>query len=227
MTNPDPHGSQGQPPQGYPQGGYPLAGAPQGYPQAGQPQGHLQGGYPQAGQPQGYPQASYPSFPAAGPMAEGEPTPRPRSVDLSFLLWLVSAGLSVLTLIVSNLNIEATVVESAARLTEAGLPVDPAEIDTSVSVGGIAFSLALTAVWVAVAFAMRGGANWARIVLTVLGALSLVFGALLSLFSLPVLFSIGALGVVEALLSIVSIPVMLAAIVYMFTGGASRYFATR
>ncbi|WP_440901987.1 hypothetical protein [Actinosynnema sp.] len=223
MTTPDPHGSQGQPPQGYPQGGYPQAGAPQGYPQAGQPQGHLQPGYPQPG----YPQAGYPSFPAAGPMAEGEPTPRPKSVDLSFLLWLVSAGLSVLSLIVSSLNIEATVAESAARLTEAGLPIDPAEIDTSVSFGSIAFTLAITAVWVAVAFAMRGGANWARIVLTVLGALSLVFGALVSLFSLPVLFAIGALGVVEALLSIASIPVMLAAIVYMFTGGASRYFATR
>ncbi|GAA2663258.1 MULTISPECIES: hypothetical protein [Actinosynnema] len=219
MTTPDPHGTPGQPPQGYPQAGYPQAGVPQGYPQ----QGYPQQGYPQAGTP---PQG-YPSFPAANPMSEGEPTPRPKSVDLSFLLWMVSAVLSVLTLIVTNLNIEATVAETAARLTEAGLPVDPAEIDTSVSVVSVVISLAINAIWVAVAFVMRNGANWARIVLTVLGALSLVFSSLFSLLSLPVLFSIGALGVVEALLSIVGIPVMLAAIVYMFTGGAGRYFATR
>ncbi|ACU40522.1 hypothetical protein [Actinosynnema mirum] len=205
MTTPDPHGSQGRPPQGYPQGGYPQAGAPQ----------------------QGYPQAGHPSFPAANPMAEGEPTPRPKSVDLAFLLWMVSAALSVLKLVFSYLTIDAVNAETAARLTGAGLPVEPSDIDGSLGLAGTALMLVFTAAWAAVAFAMRGGANWARIVLTVFGGLSLAFGLLGSLIAVPVLFSIGALGVVEALVNIADIPVLIAAIVYMFTGGAGRYFATR
>ncbi|GAA2663261.1 MULTISPECIES: hypothetical protein [Actinosynnema] len=203
MTTPNPYDpSQQQPQQGYPQQGYPQ----QAYPQ------------------QAYPQAGYPA--SAPDPASLQQVTRPKNVDLSFLLWLVSAAISVVGSLLTLLTYEEQV-----RVTLEGLGMSPELIEQSLAASGPSYvnlllSLAITAAWVAVAFAMRNGANWARIVLAILGGISVLFSLFGTVLAVGLLFSLGIFGVLQGLLALVGLPVMIGAIVLMFTGGASRYFAS-
>ncbi|WP_447004622.1 hypothetical protein ACRAKI_34365 [Saccharothrix isguenensis] len=192
MTNPnDP----------YNQGGYNQGGQPQqpGYPQQ-------QPGYPQqgGGQPQ---QPGYP--PAAPPLNESElrAPQRPKSVDTAFMLWLVAAGIGILSNLISFLiagDIERqTGVESSSGTT--------------------IVSLIFALLWIVVVMQMRKGANWARILLTVLGGLSII-GNLLSLAVIGILLSLGAFGVISALFVLVSLVAVIGAIVFMYKSDSNYYF---
>jgi hypothetical protein len=190
----------------YNQGGYPQGGNPQGgYPQGGQPQG---GGYPQ--QP-GYP-------PAAPPLNESElraPT-RPKSVDTAYMLWLIAAGVGILGSLISFVLAGDIARETAAALGVSGVAAEP-------NYGATIFGLVLQVVWILVVMQMRKGANWARIVLTVLGGLSII-GNLLSLVAIGLLFSLGFLGVISALFVVVSLVTIIGAIIFMFKSDSNYYF---
>ncbi|MFD1146834.1 hypothetical protein [Saccharothrix hoggarensis] len=177
------------------------------YNQGGQPQ--QPGGYPQ--QPGGYP-------PSAPPLNESElrAPARPKSVDTAYMLWLVAAGIGIISNLISFLTAEEIARET---LEAAGLPATSVEP----SYGGTVFSLILTVVWILVVMQMRKGANWARILLTVLGGLA-VIGNLLSLLLIGILFSIGFLGVLQALFVVVSLVAIIGAIVFMFKSDSNYYF---
>ncbi|WP_433266066.1 hypothetical protein ACQPZF_39795 [Actinosynnema sp. CS-041913] len=199
MTTPhDPSGQQG----GYPQ----------------QP-----GGQPPQGQPQGFPQQpGYP--PQAPPLSPGELSrpARPKSVDTAFLLWMISAGLGILSTIVSFLTAEELAKATAERLL--GTSVDPVLVEgAQPSYGSGIFSLILFALWIVVVFQMRNGANWARIVLAVLGGLG-VLGGILGLFAMGLLFGLGFLGVIQVLFNLVQLALTIGALVFMFKSESNYYF---
>ncbi|RKT57901.1 proline-rich domain-containing protein [Saccharothrix australiensis] len=211
MTTPphDPYGQQGgyqQQPGGQFQPGHPQQGHPQ--------QGHPQQGYPQ--QP-GYP-------PQAPPLSPGELNrpARPKSVDTAFLLWMIGAGVGIVSTIFSFLTAEALAKATAEKIL--GRDVDSQLVASAEpSYGSAIFSLVLFALWIVVVFQMRNGANWARIVLTVLGALG-ILGGLFGLFAIGLLFSIGFLGAIQALLSVVQLVITIGALVFMFKSDANYYF---
>ncbi len=141
----------------YPGGAYPQ----QPYPQ----QGYPPPGYGPPGYPGQYPGQDQPSAPL---------TP-PAPVRISFALYLLTALISLVTIL---LAINSDLWEQAIR--EAGgdtQGLDGVTVDTvvtiaktvTITVGGVFLALYLL-----FAFKMRAGRNWARITLTVLSALSIL-----------------------------------------------------
>lgn len=196
MTNPnDPYAQQGGYPQGQQQSG--------GYPQ--------QGGYPQ-----GQGQPGFPPPPPLGHSDTAAPV-KPKAVETAYLLWLVAAGVSILSSILGFFTAEAILEETLGDLG----PEFRAAIEAQgPSYGGLIFSLVIAAVWVVVVMQMRKGANWARILLTVLGVISVLFG-ILGVF---VLFSVGFLGIIQGLLSLVGYAAIVGGIIFMFKPESNQYF---
>jgi uncharacterized membrane protein len=96
-------------------------------------------------------------------------------VDVSRWLWIASAGIGMMRFVAQLFDRETLV--SEARRQNPALGQD--QIDAGVN-GGVLFGLLLATV-ILVAYArlantMARGRNWARIVLTVLGAASVAFG---------------------------------------------------
>jgi len=144
---------------------------------------------------------------ATGPMPASPPPygssstppevpPRPAVVEASFWLYLAGAALSLIGTVIAisafgALRNEA--IQQAQRELEAQgqgdvLPEGTFEaiIDATFGVG-IALGLLLLAVYVVFAFLVRRGHNWARITLTVLVGLAVLFTLLgLALSALPV-----------------------------------------
>jgi hypothetical protein len=164
------------------------------------------GGFPP---PQQYP-------PASGPVV------LPKSLDLSVKLWIAAAGLSMLRSILSVVNTNAIVDETAARL---GVSLDAARSSVA-GIGSVIFTLFLTALWVFFVWQMRSGQNWARIVLTVIGGIVLLFGVI-GLLGMAVYLSIGALGALEMLFQFAALALIAGAIVYQFKPDANPYFVRR
>jgi hypothetical protein len=164
-------------------------------------------------------QPGYP--PQAPPLSESElrRPERPKSVDTAYLLWLVAAGIGI----VANLIGFATA-GAVARETLAAMNVDTsAAASIQPGYGSLIFSIVLSVLWILVVMQMRKGANWARIVLTVLGVIS-VIGGLLGLLAIGVLFSVGFLGAIQALLGLAQLAITIGAIVFMFKSDSNYYF---
>ncbi len=171
---------------GYPgqQGGYPgqqggYAGQQGGYPaqQGGYPA--QQGGY--QGQPGGYPPP--PSYPGAGGTGYGAyggalpPEPvRPQTVTFAFWCWLATAVVSIIGLVLTltspiwDLAVQAGTRQQGVNLQ--GVSVEGVVTTAKIFVAVVA--LVFVGVYLLFAFKMNAGRNWARIVLTVFGALTLL-----------------------------------------------------
>ncbi|GGU29814.1 hypothetical protein [Lentzea flava] len=108
-------------------------------------------------------------------MAGQVKAPVPKLVDVARWLWITSACVGVVRFVAQLFDREMLIAE--ARRQNPALGQD--QIDAGVN-GGIMFGL-LIAVTILVAYTrlantMARGRNWARIVLTVLGAASVAFG---------------------------------------------------
>ncbi len=178
-----------------------------------------QGGYPQGQQQGGYPQQGQGGFPPPPPLGYSDTAApvKPKAIDTAYLLWLVAAGVSILSSIIGFFTAQAILEETLGDL---GPEFRSAIEAQGPSYGGIIFSLAISAIWIAVVMQMRKGANWARILLTVLGVISVLFG-ILGVF---VLFSIGFLGIIQGLLSLVGYAAIVGGIIFMFKPESSQYF---
>lgn len=221
----------GQQPGGYPPPGQPYGGQPSGGQQYG---GQQYGGqqYPYGGQSA---QPAYGSGSVSGSGSGGFPGPGtgtagapPKEVETSFKLWLAVVALGLIGAILSFLSLDAI---TEAALRQSGLDASslPPEFATASRVGaivGAVIGLVILVLQVLVIFQMRKGRNWARILLAVLGGLSVLFG-LIGLFSAGTTLSIGALGVISVLLSVVQLLLLIGAILFMFRGAANPYFAGR
>ncbi len=196
-----------------PYGQDPYGRAPQGQPPPFDPR---QQGYPQ----QGYPQQGYPQQGAAQPPA-APAGPPPRQVETSFVLWAVVVVLQLVGIALTFAERETlrAAAEEQAR-AQGGGRLDPQAVDAIVTFGivfGIVLAVLFAGAILVSAIFMRRGQNWARIVLAVVGGLLVLF-ALVSLAG-------GTAGaVVQSLLTLV---VVIAALVLMFTGPANAWFAAR
>ena len=174
--------------------------------------------------PQGYPPQGYPPQPgqqdAAQPLA-APAGPPPRQVQTSFVLWAVIVVLQLVGIALTFAERESlrAAAEEQAR-AQGGGRLDPQAVDAIVTFGivfGVVLAVLFAVAILVFAIFMRRGQNWARIVLAVLGGLLVLF-ALASLIG-------GTVGaVVQSLLTLV---VVIAALVLMFTEPANAWFAAR
>ena len=238
MTEPQqPQGDQpyGQQPYGGPpqQGGQPYGQPYPGPPQQGgqqygqQPYGQQQyGGQPPAGY-QPYGQQPYGQQPY-GPPGGGVAVEKPKEVETAFRLWIASVVIGLIGAIVSF-----TLIPSIIDTTIASTPTTPGlsteDLRTAIQIGLVVaavIGLVFVALFLLFTFKMRAGRNWARILLTILGGLS-ILSSLIGIGGLGQMFAAGPLGILSAVLSIVQLVVIAAAIVFMFRPAAGPYFQRR
>ncbi len=141
----------------------------------------------------------------------------PSSVSTAFWLYIAGAGVGLVSVVIGA-------VVGIQRIRSGGLPgslppgteVSPEVLNAALAVGvalGIAVGLVSVAAYVLFALVMRRGANWARIVLTVLSAIALVSG----------LVGLLALNVVNLLVS----ALVVTAAVLLYRPASNAYFAAR
>jgi len=237
--------SPGAPSQGYPAPGYqPQGNPPQGYPSQGYPgqQGYRgQQGYPgqqsypgqgypgQPGQQGGYPtQAPYQGaagYPGAYPGGAGLPPEpvRPNTVTYAFWCWILTTVASLVTLIITlTSSVWTDAVNAGVRQSGQPVNIDVQALVNTVKIVSVLVFLVFAAVYLLFAFKMRAGRNWARIVLTVFGALTLLSAFNTTTSSVTVngqtYASSSGSGWVTAVLA-------LAGIILMYVGQSNKYFA--
>jgi len=134
-------------------------------------------------------------LPPAPPPSEwqGQPaaTEPPQAIKTSVTIVWVVVALSVISTILTFAYLDELVEAAGANLT--GAEQDVAR--TGAIVGAIVALVVFGALWVVLGIFLRKGANWARIVLTVLVILGLAFGLFGLSIEQPTIFV--ALGVVE------------------------------
>jgi hypothetical protein len=148
----------------------------------------------------------------------GYSLPRPKSVDNAFMLWLISVGISVLSIIVT-LTIGRSDIEAGARdslkNSNKSFTEDDVSSLTNISIAiAVVISLIFIGLYLLFAYKMRAGRNWARITLTVLGALGIVF----------TLASLSSSGGVEIAVRVIQAVVVVVAIYFMFRPDSNQYF---
>ncbi|MFD4643032.1 hypothetical protein ACFWN2_37380 [Lentzea sp. NPDC058436] len=99
----------------------------------------------------------------------------PKLVDVARWLWIASACVGMLRFVAQLFDRETLVAEARRQNPELGQD----QIDAGVNGGvlfGLVIALAVLVAYTRLANTMARGRNWARIVLTVLGAASVAFG---------------------------------------------------
>jgi len=149
----------------------------------------------------------------------GEPSPAavPSSVTTAFWLYLAGAAMGLVSVVVGAVvGIQRIQSGEVAGVIPPGTDVSPSVINTALAVGvalGITVGIVSVGAYVLFALLMRRGANWARIVLTVLSAVALVSG----------LVGLLALNVLNLLVSVL---VAIGAVL-LFVPASNAYFAAR
>lgn len=162
-----PQQGPGQQPYGQqPQGQQPYGQQPYGQ----QPQGQANP-YQQANPyaPPGYSPAYYQPAPDPGP----EPA-RPSTVNISFWLWMAGAAVSVIAMFIT---LNSDVWKDALAVGggfDAATGMDTASLIKMTKIIAISVALILVALYIFFALKMYFGRNWSRIVLTVLGAITVL-----------------------------------------------------
>jgi hypothetical protein len=142
---------------------------------------------------------------------------RPKEVDLAFWILVVWSIVGVITAVVtvSSGGMDA---EMQRQMAASGASMDPGMASTvtgAASIGAVIGAVVGAVLWIFFGVMMRGGRNWARIVLTVFGAISILFN-LVATFTGP-----------TPILSVLGVLVTAAVIVLMYRPAANPYFAPR
>ncbi len=133
-------------------------------------------GFPAAPPPPAYPAGA--GAPAGAPVVA--PTAPPRTVNIAFWLFIAGAVFSVISGIITIATIGTQRADfiAAIRNSNNSGSTNPETLADAVIAGATTWAVVTLIFWAVVfvlfAFFMRRGANWARIVLTVLTALSLL-----------------------------------------------------
>lgn len=144
------------------------------------------------------------------------PVAAPADVQKAFMLWMVSIVISVLGTIVGLVFADRNALIRKAMDSNSKLTHDQASTAITVAlVVGAVVGLVILGLELFFVFKMRAGRNWARIVLTVLGVLGILFG----LYGFTAGFTLGSV------LNLISLVVVIAAIVFMFKPAARAYFS--
>lgn len=144
---------------------------------------------------------------------------RPKSVDNAFLAWIIATAIGIVGLIVS-LTLGSDQIRDTARasLERQGRSFTEQDVDNLATLSktiAIVIVLILTALYLFFMFKMRAGRNWARITLTVLGALGVVF----------IVINLGSAAAVSLVISLVQAVLIVAAVVFMYRPDANQYFS--
>jgi hypothetical protein len=219
--------SQSYPAQNYPAPGYSGQQPPGQQPYQGQ-------GYPgQPGQQGGYPtQAPYQGatgYPGAYPGGAGLPPEpvRPNTVTWAFWCWIATTVASLITLIITLTSSVWTDAVNAGvgqgiRQSGTSVNIDVQSLVNTVKIISVVAFLIFAAVYLLFAFKMRAGRNWARIVLTVFGALTLLSAFNTSTSSVTVN---GQTYASSNGSNWVTVVLALAGIILMYVGQSNKYFA--
>ncbi|MGH3935227.1 MAG: hypothetical protein ACRDS1_09670 [Pseudonocardiaceae bacterium] len=142
---------------------------------------------------------------------------RPKEVEISFWLWITNLVLGMLGALITLTQIDQIRTAAIDRAVAQDPTLDRSVIESAATVGlivGVVVGLAIVAAQLAFVFLMRGGRNWARIVLAVLGGLGVLFG----LIGLA-----GASGATSAT-GLLQLLLLIGAIVTMFLPAANAWF---
>ena len=184
MSNPP---AQPSPPNGSEPDGEPTPGYGQNAPQYGQ-------NAPQYGQqtPPAYGQSPYAQYPSGQPQAPG---PVPQLVNTSFWLIIGAAVLWVISMLVSLGTLDNPEVRDLfeKQMAASGTSVDFQSIKGFLIGTILVFAVISAGLYALVAFNVRKGKNWARILGTVFAALSIFNIVPLSLATLAALVGIAAI----------------------------------
>jgi hypothetical protein len=142
---------------------------------------------------------------------------RPKEVEISFWLWITTLALGL----VATVPVLTQLDQLRAQAIDQALVQDPTldrstieSITTGALIGGAVIGLLFVVAELVFVFLMRGGRNWARIVLAVLGGLGVLFG----------LIGLAAASSVSGLLQLL---LLIGAIVTMFLPTANAWFRHR
>lgn len=161
-----------------------------------------------------------------GPEKPQHPQP-PRPVQLARQLWIVSAAVGLVRSLFQLADREALV----AQIREIQPQLTQDQVDQAVN-GSVVLTLlfvaALFGLYVLLANRMRSGRNWARVVLTVFGAATVLLGVfgLLGLVSGAAATLGETVSPLNVLVSIVVVALEATAVVLMYRPESNRYFLT-
>ncbi len=165
--------------------------------------------------------SDYPQYPT-DPSADGSGTPapgrgtRPSSIDMSIKLIWANVALSLVTTVITFVMLDSIVDQA---LEDAGLS---SSVDTdSVRAGAIGGAIVGVIIGVAIAALLAHfigkGANWARIVYTVLAALGILFSVI----------GFGSQPVLLLLLSLVGLALTGATLYFLWQKDSNAWFSPR
>lgn len=154
----------------------------------------------------------YPATPEMNPMPQGK-GPAPASVRTAVKLILASIALGIISTLVTFLVLD-DVIDAALEGTS-GLDRDAARTGAVIgAIVGLVISVALAAMF---AYFISKGANWARIVYTVL----VVLGILLNMLGL-----LGAQPAILLVTTVVSLALSVAIVYFLYRPDSNRYFTS-
>ncbi|WP_101377145.1 hypothetical protein [Saccharopolyspora spinosa] len=161
--------------------------------------------------------------PYSAPQVPGHGPWRPSSINNAFWAGIASvvvgfAMLAAAFLLVSDAELQLVLEETAAQGQR--LTMEQARGIYSVVLVMLTVIVAIiAALWIMFLFFMRRGRNWARIVITVVGAVWI-------LLTLPSIAGGTAGGIASALLSVLQVLTVAATIVFAYLAPSNQYFQT-
>ncbi|PJI93388.1 hypothetical protein [Luteimicrobium subarcticum] len=173
---------------------------------------------PQYGQPGPAPYGGMPTAPQYAATPAGPPVAAPPSITLAVRLMFVGAALSLVGIILAWATKDA--LRDQLRDASSSSSLTPSELDTLLNVSlAVATVVGLIGVglWIWMALANGAGKSWARIVSTVLGALSVV----------TTLVNLTRESGASMALSVVSIALAVVILVLLWRRESSEFYAAR
>jgi hypothetical protein len=165
-----------------------------------------------------YPPMQPGNMPGPGDQTVSAAVP-PQSIQRAVLLMRVGAGLSVLSILITLLTRDSLRRQLASALRKNSTPLTVQQVDTAVTVAviiAVVVGLISVGLWLWMASANAKGRGWARIVATVLGALSV-----LSLLSSV---AQGQMTTLNLVVSVISVVLAIVILVLLWRKESSAYY---
>jgi hypothetical protein len=151
---------------------------------------------------------------------------RPRGVSLAFLLFIGTAVLSIIEIVLGAIAGSTSTAASTA-IVDGVTPEEGESIARVLMIASWVVVAGVIAFLVLATFKMRAGRNWARILLTIAGSISIVLSVVAEVF-VPELHIVESAGdVLVLVVSVGQIATIVGAVVLMFRPDANQYFARR
>lgn len=175
----------------------------------------------------------HPQTPEDGPAPDGRYAPpagdtvrRPPEVEISFWLWIAVVALGVIGAIVTLTSLDTIADQVSGSLSRGQVDM----VLTITKVSAVAGALIGGVVYILFAIFLRRGKNWARIVLTVIGAIAVVAGLFTVFGGSSTTIqgqSVQLGGPVNTTLSAIQLLLIIAAVALLFRPRANAFFASR